>query len=132
MHTFYDVYTLDWAHSDAAKLARVPVIRRQQVGIVRAMEDVVTSSARPSVQVLTRARASADERLTSALRVIVAWGGLAIFWIDPTETGSRVQYAYAVLGLFAAYSVLSHLQLLRGARRVAVSLAPWVDLGWVT
>ena len=108
------------------------MIRREQVGIVRAMEDVVTSSARPSVQVLTRARASVDERLTSVLRLIVACGGLAIFWIDPTESGSRIQLAYAVLGLFAVYSVLSHVQVLRGARRVAVQLAPWVDLGWVT
>ncbi|HZA14396.1 MAG TPA: hypothetical protein VE618_07865, partial [Myxococcaceae bacterium] len=108
------------------------MIRREQVGIVRAMEDVVTSSARPSVQVLTRARASVDERLTSVLRLIVACGGLAIFWIDPTESGSRIQLAYAVLGLFAVYSVLSHVQVLRGARRVGVQLAPWVDLGWVT
>jgi signal transduction histidine kinase len=72
------------------------------------------------------------ERLTSALRVLAASAGAAIFWIDPTESGPRRPIAYAVLVGFVLYGIVSHLLVLTRSRRLPMAVAPWVDLGWTT
>ena len=64
--------------------------------------------------------------------MVVATAGAAIFWIDPSESLARRPVAYAVLGGFVLYSIVSHLLVVTHRRRVPMSIAPWVDLGWST
>jgi signal transduction histidine kinase len=72
------------------------------------------------------------ERLTSALRLVLAVAGLAIFLGDPREHPDRRLIAQAVLALFIAYSVVVYAATLRGVRRFAGEAAPWIDVGWIT
>jgi signal transduction histidine kinase len=113
-------------------LAQAPVIAHAQVGILKAMGAPSPASANLAAHVLARGRAARDELLTSGLRVLIACGAAAYFWIGPAGDTSRPPVASVVAGLFLGYSMLIHGQTLRGARRIAVALTPWVDLVWIT
>jgi hypothetical protein len=73
-----------------------------------------------------------NERLTAALRLVVAAAGLAIFFADPSEHPARRPFVNAVLAIFTAYSAIAYALVVRRGRGVAMSIAPWVDVGWVT
>jgi signal transduction histidine kinase len=73
-----------------------------------------------------------NERLTAALRLVVAGAALAIFVADPSEHPERRPFANAVLALFAAYSATSYLLAVRRGRSIRISVAPWIDAAWVT
>jgi signal transduction histidine kinase len=72
------------------------------------------------------------ERLTSALRVVMALAALLIYAADPSEHPSRRPLAQGVLGLFLAYGVAAYLLVTRRGRGLPAALAPWIDVGWVT
>jgi signal transduction histidine kinase len=73
-----------------------------------------------------------NERLAAGLRLAVATAALAIFLVDPSEHPTRRPFATGTLGAFAAYSAASYLLSARRGRRVRSSLAPWIDVAWVT
>jgi signal transduction histidine kinase len=76
---------------------------------------------------------TADEaqvRQRSGLRLLVAAAGLAIYLLDPSEHPGRRPLALGVLAGFLAYAAA--LFALRRTRSVPSSLAPWLDLAWVT
>lgn len=73
-----------------------------------------------------------QERLRSALRVAVAVSALAIYFGDASEHPARRPFAQAVLFLFLGYAALMYVLAVRRKRYVRASVAPWIDLGWVT
>lgn len=73
-----------------------------------------------------------NERLTAALRVIVATASLAIFFADPSEHPARRPFVNAVLLTFAAYSVGDWALVTRRGHGVPPRAAPWIDAAWVT
>jgi signal transduction histidine kinase len=113
-------------------LAQAPMIAHAQVGIFNEMGAAPTVSANVAAHVLARGRATRDEQLTSALRVLIACVGAAFFWFDHAEGASQRPVAYLAFALFVAYSLGLHAQVLRGARRIDIAFSPWVDLGWIT
>ncbi len=72
------------------------------------------------------------ERLHGALRVMVALTGLLIHAGDPNESPGRRPFVQAVLLLFLAYSLVAYFLAVRRSRPVPASVAPWIDLAWVT
>jgi signal transduction histidine kinase len=73
-----------------------------------------------------------NERLTAALRLAVAVGGLGVFALDPDENPGRRPFVIGVLALFAVYSAVSWVRTVRGARTLRLRAAPWVDVAWGT
>jgi signal transduction histidine kinase len=73
-----------------------------------------------------------DQRLTAALRLVVAVAALAIFALDPSEHPSRRPFALAALAAFAIYGGAAYLLALRRGRSLPMSIAPWIDAAWVT
>jgi signal transduction histidine kinase len=73
-----------------------------------------------------------DERLTAVLRLAVAVGALAVYALDPNEHPGRRTATLVVLGLFAAYGAVSYVRTVRGARRLRLAVAPWLDVAWIT
>jgi signal transduction histidine kinase len=73
-----------------------------------------------------------SERLTAALRLAVAVGGLGVFVLDPDEHPGRRPFVIGVLALFVVYSAISWVRTVRGARTVSLGAAPWVDVAWGT
>jgi signal transduction histidine kinase len=73
-----------------------------------------------------------NERLTAALRLVVAVGALAVFVLDPNEHPERRPFAIGVLALFGLYSAVSYYRTVRGARAHRLAIAPWHDVAWVT
>ncbi|HEY6002059.1 MAG TPA: histidine kinase, partial [Anaeromyxobacter sp.] len=73
-----------------------------------------------------------NERLTAALRLAVAVGGLGVFVLDPNEHPGRRPFAIGVLALFVAYSAILWARAVRGTRTLRLDTAPWVDVAWVT
>lgn len=73
-----------------------------------------------------------NERLTAALRLVVAVAALAIFVVaDPSEHPARRPFAIGALALFAVYGAVSFMVARKG-RSVPTSVAPWIDVAWVT
>jgi signal transduction histidine kinase len=72
------------------------------------------------------------ERLTAALRVVVATASLVIFFADPSEHPARRPLVNAALAAFAGYSVVAWLSTTRRGRAVPAAAAPWIDAAWVT
>jgi signal transduction histidine kinase len=73
-----------------------------------------------------------DERLTNILRVLVAWGALALHELAPSADASRNQLITSVLAAFAAYAAVQALLVMRRAPHVSLRTAPWIDLAWTT
>ena len=73
-----------------------------------------------------------NERLTAALRLVVAVGALAVFLVDPEEHPERRPFAVGVLALFVLYSAISWVRTVRGVRGLRLAIGPWHDVAWVT
>jgi signal transduction histidine kinase len=73
-----------------------------------------------------------DERLISTLRVFAACASILVYRLDPSENELRRPLALAVLAAFGTYSAVQAILARVQAWRVPMSVAPWVDLGWVT
>lgn len=73
-----------------------------------------------------------QERLRSGLRLAVALSSLLIYSADTSEHPERRLLAQTVLALFLVYSLVVYWLAERRGKYVPGSIAPWVDLGWVT
>jgi signal transduction histidine kinase len=73
-----------------------------------------------------------QERLRSALRVVLALSAFAIYFGDPSEHPGRRPFAVAVLFAFVAYSLAMYVLAVRQERYIPLRAAPWIDVGWVT
>ena len=75
-----------------------------------------------------------DNRITAAMRLVLAVSALLITVIDPSEPDRLVALTYLALGLYTAYSLV----LYAGARRLAALEATvgrwghWADVAWYT
>jgi signal transduction histidine kinase len=73
---------------------------------------------------------SVDDRLISAVRLILACAALAIIFIDPSEPDRLVFITYSALFFYVAYSALLYLRALRSCTLVPSRPVHWIDVGW--
>jgi signal transduction histidine kinase len=73
-----------------------------------------------------------QERLRSGLRIVVALASTLIYFADASEHPARRPFAQAVLALFLVYSLVAYVVAVRRERYVPASVAPWIDVAWVT
>lgn len=87
------------------------------------MQTGAANAAAPPVE-------SVDSRMISVMRLALAFSGVLIIYIDPTEPRRLVGLTYASLLVYCAYSAFLYHLALKDHRLLSAKVTHWVDVGF--
>ena len=71
-----------------------------------------------------------DNRMFSAMRLVLASSALLIITIDPSQPDRYVHFTYGALILYTVYSLVLFMLAARRPQAILFAFAHWIDVGW--